>query len=703
MTRSQTRVKRIVLFLAATCFIPILHAQSETGRARIALFEPAGQKSDTALTAVLNTVADSVELSLDVLQRYEVRRLPPADPANDLARVRAYCQANRIDQAILGSGSAKSDGGYLFKLVVYDRRSDSITLAPEGSSAGALDMFDVTDKLVGALLDGLSGTHLLFGALSVETNPAGATVSVNGKEVGTAPLSLRGLPAGAVLVSTRLAGYEDANASVTIPDGESADAPLSLARSTGTLALTVPTDAVVSVSSAEIGQKDIAGPGSTTLPTGDYVVKASSPGMAEVSGKVTVTRGGSTPWLPWPKGYIDVHAVPAGATIVIDGVERGVAPLVVEVDPGRLHHVVLTRDKYQPYATDVSAAAADKIRLAPALVGLPGSLSVATSTPGVNVQLDGGDWVATPFVFENVTAGTHLVTISFIWSGDRMLTAGPPFEVVVPPGERASVMKQMVEGVAHVTIKDAPTGCTIAIDGKDVDSAQAVTNGIDIPAGQVNVSVTGPDAQLWTGQLNLEPGMVVSRSIYDLVWRVPQRSITLDGTIDAWAGLVPMWNSGENFSAFRDQPGTNISDGYVCRDDKFLYIRFDFSDGTPSTNLSKEFKQVLSYSVFIRTDHNRADDIHIRVDFSRKVLGGISISTSFGVTNKVRKSSSDLGAKSVSFHIGQGNLVVKVPLDLIKPYVSGATVIALVVADQDFLANWLRTNTTSTRPITFGF
>ena len=249
----------LVLLLSGLCLVQVAHAQSDgaspSGRARIALFEPSRQKSDAALTAVLTTVADSVELSLDVLQRYEVRRLPAADPAKDLARVKAYCQANRIDQAIMGSGSARADGGYLFKLEVYDRRSDAITLAPEGSSVGALDMFDVTDKLVGTLLDGLSGTHLLFGSLSVETDPAGGTVSVNGKEVGTAPVSLRGLPAGAVQISAKRPGYEDGNTSATITDGESTDTPLKLVRSTGTLALTVPKDAIVSVSSAEMRRR----------------------------------------------------------------------------------------------------------------------------------------------------------------------------------------------------------------------------------------------------------------------------------------------------------------------------------------------------------------------------------------------------------------------------------------------------------------
>ena len=301
--------KVTLVFFFAALVLSSLEAQSAANRARIALFEPSGQKSDAALTAVLTTVADSVELSLDVLQRYEVRRLPAADPAKDLARVKAYCQANRIDQAIMGSGSARADGGYLFKLEVYDRRSDAITLAPEGSSVGALDMFDVTDKLVGTLLDGLSGTHLLFGSLSVETDPAGGTVSVNGKEVGTAaPVSLRGLPAGAVQISAKRPGYEDGNTSATITDGESTDTPLKLVRSTGTLAITVPKDATVSVSSAEIGKKDFTGATTATLPTGDYDVQSSSPGLPAVTGKVTISRGASTRYLPWPKGYLDVQA-----------------------------------------------------------------------------------------------------------------------------------------------------------------------------------------------------------------------------------------------------------------------------------------------------------------------------------------------------------------------------------------------------------
>ncbi len=305
---------------------------------------------------------------LVVLRRYEVRRLPSADPDNDLAKVRSYCEANHIDQAILGSGSERTEGGFAFRLLVYDRRTDSVTIDKQGTSAGALDMFDTTDTLVASLLDGLSGTHLLFGSLSVETDPAGATVTVNGKEVGLAPLILRGLPVGTVRLGARFPGHEDAVASLTIADGQSTDAPMSLARSTGTLVLAVPKDAVVTAASEEIGQKQISGPGSTALPTGDYDVTAVSPGLPALSGKVTISRGTSTQWLPWPKAYLDVQAVPAGATIVVDGVERGVSPLVVEVDPGIPHHVQLKLTRFQAYDTDVTAIAGDKAIVKPELV-----------------------------------------------------------------------------------------------------------------------------------------------------------------------------------------------------------------------------------------------------------------------------------------------------------------------------------------------
>jgi hypothetical protein len=574
--------RRLALVLVVgTCFLSTLQAQSDSGRARIALYEPAGQKRDTTLTAVLSTVADSVELSLVVLQRYEVRRLAAADPVRDMARVRAYCDKNHIDQAILGSGSARKGGGYDFRLVIYDRQKDSITVDRTGSSTGALDMFDVTDALVASLLDGLSGTHLLFGSLMVETDPSGAIVTLDGKTVGAAPVTLHGLPVGTVKVSASSEGREDAGATATIADGETTRTSLTLARSVGTLSLKMPADGVVSIRSTEIGNKEVTGAGAAELPTGNYDVEASCPGLPGVTAKVTVNRGANTSWLPWPKGYLEVQAVPAGATIMVDGVERGVSPLVVEVEPGTLlHRVELRKDKYEVYRTDVSAAVGDKTSVAPALVPLPGSIRVETSLVGADVQLE-DQRGKTPYLFENVQPGQHLVQVFDLRVGNRMYTVGDPVQVEVSPGETAVVSRTFVEGKGHLTITDAPSGSIVTIDGKSVDSEKALTTGLDVPAGWMDVVVQGPDSQKWTGTIFVAIGSISRRSVNNKLSLVlPRRTIKIDGSFNDWNGIVPAFTSG---TLSPKDVNLAIDKVYLAVDEKNLYMRFDIKDVTKSS------------------------------------------------------------------------------------------------------------------------
>ena len=238
--RSPTVQWLAYLLISTSCILlpstaPAQSPPLPSDRARIALYEPSGPSADTAPTAALRTVTDSVELSLLILGRYDVRRLGAADPEADIADIRAYCQDNRIDQAVLVSGRRNPGGGYTVRLEVYDRPKDGITIDREGSAAGALDLFDATDSLVASLVDGLSGSHILFGSLQVDTDPPGALVAVNGHEVGPSPLRLRGLPAGTLQVSARSPGRETVDSATTIRDGETTTATLKLPRSTGTL------------------------------------------------------------------------------------------------------------------------------------------------------------------------------------------------------------------------------------------------------------------------------------------------------------------------------------------------------------------------------------------------------------------------------------------------------------------------------------
>jgi ankyrin repeat protein len=693
----------IFILVAGSCFLSLLGADLDAGRARIALFQPAGQEEDTTLAAALRTVADTVELSLVVMQRYEVRRLPPADPAKDLDHVRAYCQENRVDQAILGSGSARPGGGYRFRLVVYDRKTDSITTDQQGASSGALDIFDVTDALVESLLDELSGTHLLFGSLVVETDPSGATLAVDGKSVGAAPVTLHGLPVGTLKVSASSEGREEAETSATIVDGETIKVLLTLARSVGRLAVKMPADAAVSIRSSEIGEKEISGPGAAELPTGEYEMEASCPGLESVSERITIRRNETSRWLPWPKGYLAIESHPAGATVYVDQEECGAAPLVVEVEPGTLHGMELRKEKYQVYRVDLSAAVGSKISYSAELSPLPGSIRVETNPVGAAVWVDEGKPRETPCTFDGVAPGRHTVAIPDVLVHRRYYTCKRTFIVDVSPGEETTLSPTLEPAKAQLLVLRAPPSSTVSVDGVEMDPTQAFTSGVEIPAGTLDIIVTSPVHQVWRKTVTVANGFHAELGLESFESLLPRRTVKVDGKVDDWAGLWPIWELPVTADRYLDQPGTQMAKGFACRDDNYLYLRYDFADGSPrATKLSKSFPERLTYAARIYLE-GKSEHIFMGINFDRTFWGAAS-NTNMHIwdvsTRSVRTKFGDL----LFFRIGEGTLEIAVPLAPIKSYLTGGrTQVELSVINDRTHGDLISSSDTDLRTIDFGF
>jgi hypothetical protein len=693
---SLVSVRTVSLVLVAvSCFLSTLHAEPEAGRARVVLFEPAAQGADATLISALRAVADSMELSLACLGRYDVSRRPALDPAREIGRIRSYCEENRIDQAIAGSGVARKQGGYLIRLVVYDRASDSITLERQGSSTGALDLFDMTDTLIAAMLDGLSGTHLLFGSLSVETVPPGAIVSVNGRDVGEAPVSLRGLPVGDLKITARAGGREDAEARVTIADGEVASVSLNLVRSVGKLAVIAPRDAKVTARGAGTETTEISGPDEATLPTGVYQVEAQCPGIERVSQQITVSRNETVHWLPWPDGYLDVAADVPGAQILVDGVDRGRSPQVIAVEPGTLHKVELRQERYNPYVSELRADAGSKIRVAASLALLPTTIRVETSMKGASVSLDGAQYGEAPCVFEGVQPGSHVITIDDLMVGRTYFTCGGPFKIDVQPGEQAVISKSMQAGVANVAITDAPPSSLLTVDGAPVDSRLAFTAGVDVHSGTLDLVVTSPAGQVWKNTVVAGTGRAARWSPDLLVASVPRRTVKGDGRTDDWSGLWPIWLQGPVSDKYPNQPGTRIARAYVCRDDRFLYFRIDFADGTPTLKLSPDVPTRLVYQVQVLLSMGEWLYAEMYVDRNGKATSG------YGLYNSITQKATWLGGDS-RYGIGDSTLELTVPMASIQRYVDGGPRdVVIYVASAAANTSWLSNMVTGVCKIDF--
>ncbi|HET6451194.1 MAG TPA: PEGA domain-containing protein, partial [Spirochaetia bacterium] len=185
-------------------------------------------------------------------------------------------------------------------------------------------------------------------------------------------------------------GHEPARSTVAIGDGETVNVSLGLPRSTGTLFVDMPRDGVATITSAEIGQKTISGPGSLNLPTGSYHVIAGSPGLPNASGDVTVGRAETAHWMPWSSGYLDVRSVPPGATVSVDGQDTGTSPVVVPMEPGEVHHVELRLSGYQTISADLIEEAGTKAvfsRTLKAVEDAAAPPAVAAAQPKIGVPV----------------------------------------------------------------------------------------------------------------------------------------------------------------------------------------------------------------------------------------------------------------------------------------------------------------------------
>jgi hypothetical protein len=391
-------------------------------------------------------------------------------------------------------------------------------------------------------------------------------------------------------------------------------------------------------------------------------MKASCPGLTDAAGQVKVARGETVRWLPWPQGYLAVESNPPGATILVDQVQRGVTPQVVEVEPGTLHKVDLTLAKYAGFHAEASTSAGSKKNVAGTLAALPGSVRIQTDRAGTLVRMDAGEWKQTPCLYLSLAAGAHAIEISPILVDRRYYAyAGT---VDVKPGELTAVEATLTPAKAHLRITDAPPQSTVTVEGAAVDSALALTTGVEVPAGTLDILVTSPTRQTWQGSVSAMTNTTEESSVTGFTTLLQKRTITMTGKKEEWEGIWPQWVAKDKTDTLKTQPGTSMTKAYACRDDQSLYCRIDFDDGSPTTNLTKDVPTRLDYC--LEAILSGGETLLMRVSFAKA-----------GQYSSVRLWNSNAGrdrtiSEDVRYHIGESMIEIAVPLSRIQRYVADA-------------------------------
>ncbi len=144
-------------------FLFSLPLSSQEPKPRVSVIPLFTGEGNSTLSALGNTVTETADLTLRLLDRYEIstEETPPEEP-DQLA---GYAERGNIDSVIFGEIRPEDNGSYTIALNVFDRASGSVSITREVVADSILDIFDATDILVPELIGGFSGQHIGYGSL----------------------------------------------------------------------------------------------------------------------------------------------------------------------------------------------------------------------------------------------------------------------------------------------------------------------------------------------------------------------------------------------------------------------------------------------------------------------------------------------------------------------------------------------------------
>ena len=298
---------------------------------------------------------------------------------------------------------------------------------------------------------------------------AGATVKINGKEVGKIPVTVA-LLQGRYLVAVEQTGFKNWEQWIDVKEAERRSIVVSLvaeAPDTGSLLVSS------NVTGAEVyvdGRKVDTAPALVEkLTPGTHMVEVRASGyttarkdIAIESGKtakVTVELIVDQATVAANTGTIQVLADPKGVEIMVDGASQGDAPVKVAELAEGTHIIEGNKDGYtkSELSVEIKKGEFKTVKLTLKEEATPekvGKLQVSSNIKGAKVAVDGKDVGTTPLLLPSVLPGPHVIRVYNDGSQELYKT------VEIKAGLTTEVYADLKPGAVTAATTDKPAETT---------------------------------------------------------------------------------------------------------------------------------------------------------------------------------------------------------------------------------------------------
>jgi serine/threonine protein kinase/TPR repeat protein len=306
-------------------------------------------------------------------------------------------------------------------------------------------------------------------ALSVQTDPSGASILLDGKPPQVPPNTFTHVPFGSHQLSATLDNYEPIKQDIQVRRGTSPEVHLQLRPIQEIPTLSVQTDP----SGASIlldGRPPQVPPNTFThVPLGSHQLSATLDNYEPIKQDIQVRRGMSSEIHLQLKPMQEIPALsfqtePPGASILLDGKPPQVPPNTFTHVPFGSHQLSATLDNYEPIKQDIQVrrGMSSEVRLQLKPIQEIPALSFQTEPPGASILLDGKPPQVPPNTFIHVPFGPHQLSAA--------LDNYEPFkqDIQVRRGMNPEIQLQLreIQEIAALSVQTEPPGASVLLDGR---------------------------------------------------------------------------------------------------------------------------------------------------------------------------------------------------------------------------------------------
>jgi hypothetical protein len=257
----------------------------------------------------------------------------------------------------------------------------------------------------------------------INSDPSGAHVQMDGKEIGDTPVLLPDLALGSYSASVQMQGYTRRDISWKVQNGRPILINVPLMNNIGTLAL----DSDPEAAEIEIDGKSYGNtPFKDFLEQGQHKIRLEKNGYKPYEKIVTVNRDETTEVLAKMEtlpGSLSIESEPTGAALFINGIDYGVTPYKRDVIDAGDYTVRLSKEGYDTLEQTVTVHPGEPMDRTFTLDSNLGAIVLSVNPPGVNIYLDGrfvcrtepegkSRDVSKRVTIKNLPAGDHTITVS---------------------------------------------------------------------------------------------------------------------------------------------------------------------------------------------------------------------------------------------------------------------------------------------------